>query len=232
MTSGNAIEIANNNVTLDCNGFKIGGLAAGDSSSANGVYAYNRQNASIRNCSIRGFYKGIRLHGGSGTQAGSAGHVVEDNRLDNNLHTGIEVTPGHGHLVRRNRVFDTGGAPDQTYASGIYANADVVDNLVDGLFATATNGYPRAISVYGGGRIVQGNIVRGFVVTGSGSAWGLYMGGDGNRASGNHVYLEPTGAGVGIRTGTGTINYCSDNTIGGFATPMDHCMDAGSNHGY
>src|SRR5690606_25516601 len=30
ITGGNAITVATNNVTIDCNGFKIGGLAAGD----------------------------------------------------------------------------------------------------------------------------------------------------------------------------------------------------------
>src|SRR4249919_2938083 len=39
ITSGNAIAINTNNVTLDCNGYKIGGLAAGAASLARGVYA-------------------------------------------------------------------------------------------------------------------------------------------------------------------------------------------------
>src|SRR5688572_12403874 len=54
--AGAAINIAANNVTLDCNGFRIGGLAAGPGSMASGVYVSGRQNASVRNCGIRGFY--------------------------------------------------------------------------------------------------------------------------------------------------------------------------------
>src|SRR5687768_16439274 len=72
ITSGNAITIAANNVTLDCNDFKVGGLAAGDSSAANGVYAASRLNATVRQCGVRGFSQGIWLDG--------AGHLVEDNR--------------------------------------------------------------------------------------------------------------------------------------------------------
>jgi len=62
MTSGNAIDIQTNNVTVDCNGYKIGGLAAGPSSVAYGIHAdTTRQNITIRNCGIRGFVEGIYL---------------------------------------------------------------------------------------------------------------------------------------------------------------------------
>src|SRR5687768_7170485 len=37
ITSGNAIAITANNVTLDCNGFKLGGLSAGPASTATGI---------------------------------------------------------------------------------------------------------------------------------------------------------------------------------------------------
>ena len=37
MTSGNAIEIQTNNVVLDLNGFKLGGLAAGSGTGAAGI---------------------------------------------------------------------------------------------------------------------------------------------------------------------------------------------------
>jgi hypothetical protein len=39
MTSGSAITIATNNVVLDLNGFKIGGLAAGPDTNATGIYS-------------------------------------------------------------------------------------------------------------------------------------------------------------------------------------------------
>ena len=44
MTSGNAITINTNNVVLDLNGYKIGGLAAGAGTNANGIFAGQRQN--------------------------------------------------------------------------------------------------------------------------------------------------------------------------------------------
>ena len=70
IASGSAIAISVNNVTVDCNGFKLGGLAAGNGSVANGIYAVNRQNATVRNCNIRGFFTGIDV-------VYDVGHVIE-----------------------------------------------------------------------------------------------------------------------------------------------------------
>src|SRR4249919_326642 len=80
ITAGKAIDVQTNNVTIDCNGYKIGGLAGGTGSNAYGIFADTRLNITVRNCGIRGFYFGINLTG-----SGGAGHLVEDNRLDNNL---------------------------------------------------------------------------------------------------------------------------------------------------
>src|SRR5450759_953036 len=80
MTSGNAIDIQTSNVVLDLNGFKLGGLAAGPGTSAFGIHAFDRQNITIRNGTIRGFRQAIVLDD-SGT---SEGHLVEDIRADHN----------------------------------------------------------------------------------------------------------------------------------------------------
>ena len=42
MTSGNAIEINTNNVVIDLNGYKLGGLGAGPGTTARGIHAYQR----------------------------------------------------------------------------------------------------------------------------------------------------------------------------------------------
>src|SRR5207342_3852578 len=55
ITSGKAIDVQTNNVTIDCNGYKIGGLAAGSSSQTYGIFAISRQNITVRNCGVRGF---------------------------------------------------------------------------------------------------------------------------------------------------------------------------------
>ena len=214
ITSGDAITIATNNVTIDCNDFKIGGLAAGNSSQTIGIHASNRQNASVRHCNIRGFRYGIDLEGG-------AGHLVEDNRLDNNLYTGIYVT-GDNNRVRRNAVYDTGGYPAFDYSFGIQATADVIDNTVAGVFATATDTYPRGILITGGGNEARGNRVRGLVVAGAGTARGLYANGPGIKLAGNHIAASAATAGWGI-FGFGGDTFCTDNTVSNFAVAQTSC---------
>ena len=90
MTSGAAITIAANNVTIDCNHFKLGGLAAGSATTATGIQASStRQNVAIRQCNIRGFRFGVMLDGG-------AGHLIEDNAFDGNTTFGMYVAGGVG----------------------------------------------------------------------------------------------------------------------------------------
>lgn len=99
MASGNAIQIQNNNVTIDCNRFKIGGLAGGEGSATVGIHGSGRHNASVRHCNLRGFYIGIHLDG--------SGHVVDSNQVSDSLHIGIRVG-GSGSVVSNNRVLGTG----------------------------------------------------------------------------------------------------------------------------
>src|SRR5262245_51671341 len=104
ITSGNAIDIQTNNVILDLNGFKLGGLAAGLGTTAHGIHASNRQNITIKNGTVRGFFRGIYLEDAGASQ----GHVIEDIRADQNTFGGIEVR-GDGNIIRNNQVVTTGG---------------------------------------------------------------------------------------------------------------------------
>ena len=133
--TGAAITINANNVTLDCNERKLGGLAAGDDTSAIGIIASSRTNVTIRNCNVRGFLYGIALFGSPTT---SGGHLVEDNRLDGNTFTGI-LASGDGSVVRRNRIFDTGGAlTSGSWTMGINASGsiEVSDNIIQGMHSS------------------------------------------------------------------------------------------------
>jgi hypothetical protein len=230
ITSGRAIEIASNNVTLDCNGFKVGGLAGGPATTAAGIYAYNRKNLTIRNCNVRGFETGIHLTGGTGTQELSAGHLVERNRVDNATRHGIVVGPGTRLLVRGNQVHDIGGKPGEVYATGITSYGDVIDNVVSGLYTVGYNAYPRGMSVFGGGHVVRGNIVRGFEVHGpDGSAQGIVVLQGRNLVTGNHVHLVPAGRGRGV-WGTDASDRCHGNTLVGLDQPTYQCTTAPGNY--
>ena len=223
ITSGNAITIATNNVTIDCNHFKIGGLAAGDGSLAIGIRADARRNATVRQCNIRGFFAGIDLQGGSG-------HLVEDNRLDNNLYVGIRVS-GTGNRIQGNRIHDTGGATRNIHNSvswGIHASADIIDNTISGVYSTATDTYPRGIFINAGyGFEVRGNRIRGLVVDGSGHGYGIVGVGTDSAIVDNRVSSSIPGYGIIDNGALDTV--CIGNTVAGFATAFSNCIDGGRN---
>jgi hypothetical protein len=148
MTSGNAIDIQTNNVVLDLNGFKLGGLGAGLGTQATGIHASNRQNITIKNGTIRGFFVGISLENAGASQ----GHVVEDIRADQNTYVGIAVG-GSGNIVRNNQVVATGGS------------------TVFGANAASAAG----INVFGNGPRVLNNDVIDTVKQGTGTAWGIFL---------------------------------------------------------
>src|SRR6185436_5060329 len=79
--AGAAISIETNNVVIDLNGHKIGNLAAGTGTFANGIYGFQRQNVTIRNGTLRGFRYGIVLLDDPPFTT-SQGHLIEDVRFD------------------------------------------------------------------------------------------------------------------------------------------------------
>jgi hypothetical protein len=225
ITSGSAITINTNNVTIDCNDFKLGGLQAGVTTLARGITANGRLNTTVRNCNVRGFGTGIDASGG--------GIVVEDNRFELNTRTAVDVA-GDGSVVRRNLVNDTGGAPDATVIYGILASNTVVveDNIVTNVAAAAgTDTTVYGLRVIGGnGAVVSRNSVRGLIPSGTGVANGIYTS---NGASvfitGNRASVTPAGtAGSGFRC-NGTNGSMKDNGSWGFATPTSGCLDDGGN---
>jgi hypothetical protein len=130
--SGNAITINANNVTIDLNGWKVGGQAAGTGTQAIGIYSA-ANNVTIKNGIVRGFLYGVELEG--------SGAVIRDMLLDGNTNTGIS-TLGIGALVEHNLIVNTGGSSVYQTAAGIVitgGNSTISDNTVLGL--TATGGY-------------------------------------------------------------------------------------------
>ena len=148
ITTGPAITIAANNVTLDCNGFKLGGLAAGASTQAYGVEIAGRGGAAVRRCNIRGFIFGVFANGGRGA-------IVEDNLFEGNTVAGVTTVNTPGVVIRRNLITDTGGSTSDTGAAGIvtWGEAHVIDNIISGV---AGNGIGANI-VYG----IQANEAEG-----------------------------------------------------------------------
>jgi hypothetical protein len=227
-TSGAAITIATNNVTIDCNDFKIGGLAAGVGTAASGIFASERLNATVRRCNIRGFKYGVQFQ-----NTDNGGHVVEDSRFDANTYAGIAVA-GDGSVVRGNAVRDTGGStltPGSAFAISTTGSVDVRDNLVSGVAPAPNAGgfaIPYGIYTYGNpDGSISGNTVRGLVTAGAGVARAIY-----NVSSGRISLVDNRVIGNGGGTGLACTNATArakGNAISGFLTDMLSCGDAGGN---
>ena len=229
IASGVAIDVVTNNVTIDCNGYKIGGLAAGAATRAFGIDVDGRSNVVVRGCVVRGFYTGLRFNTGSG-------HVAEDNRFEANTFMAIASFSTAGDILRRNHVVDTGGnLPVAVYpagvAIGIAAQATdgllVDDNNVTNTFATSgADTFAYGIAVYDGTGVIRDNAVQNVL-----SSPGRY--GYGILTSGTSVVRDNSLIGAG-GTGYGVYafsdSYCADNHVIGFITSSIHqCTDGGGN---
>src|SRR5436190_948842 len=223
-TSGNAIEIQTNNVTIDCNGFRMRGSGGG----AVGIFAAGRLNLAIRHCTIRGFVIGIEVFGGSD-------YLVENNLLDQSRFIGIE-TAGASSVVRRNNVVNTGGSPAAGQASAISAEGDVIDNVVDGVYGAdsvvnfGANGiYSPAHAGVNLGIVIQGNRIRNLTPKGTGEAIGITSNGSGVAVRDNVIGQASSTTGFGIACLDNT-SHVRDNVILKYATGIAvACHDAGGN---
>ncbi|QSX79084.1 right-handed parallel beta-helix repeat-containing protein [Agrilutibacter solisilvae] len=231
-SNGAAITIAADNVTLDCNDFRLSGGGATTGVSATGT----RQGVTVRRCRIQGFYFGIKLVGD--------GHLVEDNTVDRSGFIGVQ-TEGDATVIRGNAVSDTGGPTG--FAYGIYALAPtsataaptIVDNLVSGVVPRVPGGVQvRGIMSNG---LVQDNLVNisgvgpgriGILLQAGGVARGnVLTGGGGAGNDGNHDYVPDTA----IVGGGSARTVCSDNSVVGFhgdqapAALISGCQAGGEN---
>jgi hypothetical protein len=223
MTSGAAITVATNNVTIDCNDFKLGGLAAGTGTGANGIHAAGRLNLTVRHCNIRGFLVGLYADGG--------GHLVERNGFDANTYVAIEVY-GAGSTIRGNRVIDTGGSTvvlGTAYGIEAADGVDILDNTVNGVAPTGTNATAYGIYTnFNGGGSITGNRVRGLAASGAGTTVGILNVNSGRMVvRDNDLQGDGVASSVGVRCATNQAT-ARDNVIGGFATGVLNCLSSGN----
>lgn len=165
ISDGAAIDINADNVTLDCHGFRVTGLAGPGAGDTRGVYTFLNNNVTVRDCAVRGFSNGAMVWGSA--------IVVEDSRFENN-ETGISVVEqAQGAAdsgittVRRNRISDS-------LEFGINASGAsvITDNIIDGVQAIAPNDTAMGIFALDGATAVTRNIVRN--LDASASTVGIY----------------------------------------------------------
>jgi anti-anti-sigma regulatory factor len=225
ISNGTAVTISTNNVTIDCNGYTLSG-SAGAATLTGGIYAADKVNATVRHCTIQGFYSGVFFTGSSG-----GGHLVEDNRFDSNAVYGPNVQ-GDGSVIRRNLVYNTGPSTNTAFAYGILGidSVDILDNTVHGVTtAPGSNGYLFGIKVFNDadGRI-SGNRVRGLAPDGTGFATAIAAASSANvTIRGNDL----VGSGAqGVACEISSNDLARDNIILGFTTANAFCGDDGSNY--
>jgi hypothetical protein len=235
--SGVAINVLTNNVTIDCNDFKIGNLQAGTTTRTVGVKSEGRSNITVRNCTVRGFQAGIMLAGGAG------GHWIVDNRVDLSTWAGIIVV-GEGAQVRGNQVLTTGGTTDFSFAVGIKASGgvDLLDNTVSDVLPKGSNASAYGIRLDANTGTVRGNRIRTPRRTGTGESVGIWAW---TWNDGLGIPAQPVLRDNNVSTSDGQVGTfglqcvsdgyptqtarAKDNVVDGFTTGIDGCGDGGGN---
>jgi hypothetical protein len=228
MATGTAISVNTSNVVIDLNGFKLGGLSAGAGTTTKGIFASQRQNITIRNGTVRGFYIAISLEDVS-PYTTSQGHVIEDIRADLNTYAALNIG-GTGTVLRNNQIVTTGG----TTVFG--ANADAYGISVAGPGTRVLNNDVINVTAVGVGSAVAINLATASnsMVVGNrvgdlnstGQTYGVYLLGGSDIAVRDNII---SGAKTGAYFNAATGKY-SNNLLLGVTTPFSGGTDAGGNN--
>lgn len=226
ITSSAAITVATNNVTIEMNGFKLGGLGGGDSSSADGIYAANRLNITIRNGTIRGFLNGIYL-AGSGDFLANSGHLIERMRIERPRAGGV-VVGGTRSTIRDNFILDVGSTlTGVTFGIATVGGAGhaIIGNSIAGVAASAasTGIYTSTTTA----PLIRGNQVRD--VTG-GTSRGIQVHSTTSRAVVQDNLVANTTTGQTGIDASGSTDACIDNVVTNFTVPISGCTLEDGNH--
>ncbi len=242
------IDIQVNNVTIDMNGFKLGGLPAGPSTMAIGIGADNRRNITIRNGSIRGFHTGIDLE--QSVSDSSSGHLIEDVLIDGATVMGISVD-GKGVTIRNNRIVNTNHV-DSAMSPASYLPAN------GGGFNPADHGTLSSAGIFGKftESVISGNVISSLStdqsqasgitlqdstttlvrqnmianVTAVTNAFGINaINGSDNTLSDNLIIVGTSGASFGVFGAGATRLICAGNIVGNFGTAYTGCTTSVDN---
>jgi hypothetical protein len=214
LSSGVRIQIAADDVVLDCKGFRVGGDPAQPRANY-GVRAFDQSRLTIRNCVIEGFQDGIQV---LWMFTFARDLLIEDNVLvDNNFAIETEV---QGTLVRRNRV------DDSIAGISVGEGGEVLDNSVSGVSDFGIG------VVRPHGALVHGNTIR-MPANDSGTTTGIRLilgspSGGLDRASIRDNVIVAGANSVGIECSGPGAHY-ADNVFTGVATVATGCTDAGDN---
>jgi nitrous oxidase accessory protein NosD len=217
--AGSALSIDASDVTLDCNGHKIGGLAAGTSANNSGIVAVDNDQVLVRRCNVRGFRTGIYLTGN--------GNAVEDSRIEGSRDTAIYFH-GSESVARGNLILDTGFHVTDSGSIGILLQGTgmIVDNTIDTVVAQAGSGAnATGISISNAaGSLVAGNRVRGLAGDGvTGYAITIYA--SAPMSIRDNVAMGIAGYAINCSVG----DVAAGNHVSATGVELDDCTDGGGN---
>ena len=227
ITSGHAIEINANNVTIDLNGFRLKGRN-GASTEANGIYADQRQNITIKNGIVQGFKNAIYLRDGI-PHTTSKNHRIEGVLVQHSSVSGIQVF-GYGSIVRGNRVINLGrnGTCGAYGISVAGPSTRVVDNDV----SDARSGQCQATGIlmkYADGGVIRDNRVDGVSSGNATGSWGIAVDNSDRVVVRGNDIADPGEQGLSYSFATGGIymdNLVTGATVQAFSGTA---TDAGGN---
>jgi hypothetical protein len=155
---GGAIAVEADDVVVDLNDRLLDGSPAGLESQAMGVRAHGRKRITVRNGTIRGFYRGVDF---TGADAGAEGHVVENVRFERNTTIGAAIE-GKGAIVRGNTVLSTQGSPSTATRGLQVSRSDLAQISDNEVLDTVEKADGAAISIHvtdSVGAVIERNVV-------------------------------------------------------------------------
>lgn len=219
-TTARAITIASNDVTLDCRGHTLKNASTNNAGTSVGISLNSRSNVVIKNCRVLGgFQIGIDATQAQNLPNKNFNLLIQDNLITGAFWNGIRVQ-GSGIEISGNRLTDIGGQLNQ-YSIGIRvagstAASQTKVHIVRGnTVGNVYSPYSAAYAIFSDGSneslFLDNTIVRTWAVAGK-NVWGMYVIGQLNRMSDNHI----TGLGApteGAIFGSDYTSSCFDNYL-------------------
>ena len=222
------IDISDNNITLDGDGYTITGPGSGDGVKSTDVQTY----ITVKNLTITGFNNGIWVRGSNhtltnntltgndfGIELDSSSFVkVTNNTASNNAYAGIHMFNAHGNILSGNT------ANSNSEIAGFWVDSSN-DNTFNGNTANSNSGVGFYVSQGSSGNILNGNIANS-------NSYGIFLSGSENTLSSNtanentydgiHLfdaasYNKLDGNTATFNSGSGIVLWgsCDNNTVTG-----------------
>ena len=214
MSTGVGINIAANDVVLDCDGRLLKNTTTVATGSSVGIQSNGRNNIVIKNCRVvGGWMNGIDAFQDNTKQNTNYYVQILDNYVAGPLWHGIRAY-GSAIEIKNNKVYDVGGKYNQ-YAIGIRVGGSSVgfrQHVVMNNNIIGTNSpYSAAYGIFSDGSLSGAFLENGIAGTTAATgkiSYGMFISGQHNRISDNHI----TGVGVPAEYAIST----TDNTTSCF----------------